>query len=320
MVAISVIIPVRDEADGIGALVGDLLRQSRAPSEILVIDTGSRDATAAVVEEIAAREERVRLLHAPGALPGGARNVGLRAAASEWIAFVDGGMRVEPAWLQRLFAPVDGGAAVDVVLGGLEPVADDRAARAAALAYVPARRAAPGGGVWRGFCLPSSAVRAKVARAVGGFPEALRSGEDLIFFRRLEARARIGYAPEAIVRWRHASSPAAVWRRFRTYAVHSFRGGLMDDWFAVVRRRYLGLALTGLALPLSATALLFARAAVMQRRKPELADEGPLPRLRQLVEVAFYLGLIDAATWAAWWQWRREGQPRATDGEEACPT
>jgi hypothetical protein len=198
---------------------------------------------------------------------------------------------------------------LDVVLGGLEPVVASRAQRAAALAYVPARRPTPAGGQWRGFCLPSSVVRRRLALALGGFPEALRSGEDLWFHQRLvDERARVGYAPDAVVRWSHASTPRAVWRRFRTYAEHSFRGGLMKDWFDPIARRYLvALAAGGPAWPVSVAALLLARAAVMQRRKPEFVDRRPAARLRQLVEVAVYLGLIDAATFAAWWSWRRSG-------------
>lgn len=314
MICVSLIIPVRNEAETIGALLDDVRAQTRAPRQILVVDTGSRDRTVAIVEAAARGDSRVRLLSAPGGLPGGARNVGLRHADSDWVAFVDGGMRVDATWLARLMAPVDRGAAVDVVLGGLEPVADTRAARAAALAFLPAYRPAPGGGRWRGFCLPSSAVRTSVALAVGGFPESLRSGEDLIFYRRLQAAARIAYAPDAVVRWRHAASPSAVWRRFRTYAEHSFRARLMDDWFAVMRRRYLALALaTGPALPAAATALLLARAVVMQRRKAELADTTIAGRVRQIFEVAFYLGAIDAATWTAWWSWSRQGRPLVDD-------
>lgn len=312
MYSVSVIVPVRNEAAGIAELLGDLLAQSRAPVEVLVVDTGSTDATVGEIDKVAARDRRVRLLRAPGAMPGGGRNAALRAAVGEWIAFVDGGMRVEAEWLARLMAPIDRGDAVDVVLGGLEPAGETRAARAAALAFVPARRATPdGAGEWRGYCLPSSVVRASLARRVGGFPEELRSGEDLIFFQRIEPSAHVAYAPAATVRWRHAASPRAVWRRFRTYAEHSFRAGLMGDWFAPLRRRYLGLlATTGPLIPLSTMGLLLARAFVMQRRKPELVDAAALGRARQLVEVAFYLGIIDAATFAAWWHWTRNGRTR----------
>jgi glycosyltransferase involved in cell wall biosynthesis len=309
VITVSVIIPVRDEAAGIEALLADLLCQTRPPREILVVDTGSSDDTRERVSRVAARDPRVRLLSAPGALPGGGRNAGLAAAAGEWVAFVDGGMRVAREWLADLMRAVDAGAPVDVVLGGLEPVADSRWARAAALAFVPARRPTPEGGQWRGFCLPSSATRLELARAAG-FPESLRSGEDLIFFQRLSQRARIGYSPDAIVRWRHAATPAQVWRRFRAYAESSFKADLMRDWFRPLARRYLALALvSGPMLPTATIAFLVARAVVMQKRKPELTDLTRAGRALQVAEVALMLGLIDAATFAAWIAWRRQRRP-----------
>ena len=134
---------------------------------------------------MALRDARVRACTSrAGALPGGRRNVGLRAATGEWVAFVDGGMRVARDWLAALMLPVDAGEPLDVVLGGLEPVAETRLdACAAALAFLPAHRPTPPGasrGQWRGYCLPRRRCAPELARAVG-FPEALRSGEDLIW-------------------------------------------------------------------------------------------------------------------------------------------
>ena len=295
---------MRDEAASIEALLANLSAQSYPAAEILVVDSGSRDDTIARVEAAAKKHPRLRLLQNPGALPGGARNTGLRAATSEWVAFVDGGMRVGRDWLAKLMAHSDG---ADLVLGGFEPACESRQARAAALAFVPERRPAPAGGEWRGVCLPSSAARRTSAFLAGGFPEALRSGEDLLFLQRLQKQSIVHYAPEAVVRWSDASSPSAVWRRFRKYAESSFSAGLMTDWFDVAARRYRAMLLFGPAFPAAAAALLLLRAVVMQRRKPEFADGG----LAQIVEVAAYLGIIDAATFAAWLAWRRDGSPRA---------
>jgi glycosyltransferase involved in cell wall biosynthesis len=318
---VSVIVPVRNEGDNVGALVRDLTRQERAPAEILIVDTGSTDDTCARVTEEAQQDPRVRLLRAPGALPGGGRNAGIRATASDWVAFIDGGMRIDSRWLGHLMAAADRGEPVDVVLGGLEPTMNSRLARAAALAYVPERRAAPTGGEWRGFCLPSSAVRRQLAIDVGGFPESLRSAEDLVFLERLQSQGRFAWAPDAKVRWTHANSPGDVWRRFRTYAEHSFRGGFMKDWFVPVARRYsIVAAASGPALPAAVVMMLLARSWVMQRRKPEFTDPDLGGRLLQLVEVAFLLGTIDLAMFSAWAVWLSQGRPRAVLDSLSSPS
>lgn len=310
MIPVSVVVPLRDEEAGVEALLDDLCAQERAPEAILMVDTGSGDRTRERVAARARRDSRVSLLCLPTGYPGAGRNAGLRAARTPWVAFADGGTRLPTDWLARLMEPVDRGQAVDLVLGAMEAEAATRRQRAAALAYVPARRALPDGRTWRGFFLASSVVRREAAFAAGGFAEHLRSGEDLLFLRALQRPDNVAYAPEAVVRWSHSSGARAVWRRFRTYAEHSLHAGLMDDWFAVMRRRYLWMLLLGPAFPLGLAGLLLARALVMQRRKPEFVAGG-LGRLAQAIEVAGLLGVIDAATWAAWLAWRRAGAPRA---------
>jgi glycosyltransferase involved in cell wall biosynthesis len=309
MIPVSVVVPLRNEEAGVEALIDDLCAQERAPEAIVLVDTGSEDRTRERVAARARSDARVRLLCLPTGYPGAGRNAGLRAARTPWVAFADGGTRLPPHWLARLMEPVDRGQTVDVVLGAMDVEAHTPAERAAALAFAPARRALADGRIWRGFFVASSAVRREAAFAAGGFAEHLRSGEDLLFLRALERGANLAHAPEAVVRWSHAVGTRAVWRRFRTYAEHSLRAGLMDDWFAVMRRRYLWLLLLGPAFPLGVAGLLLARALVMQRRKPEFAARG-LGRISQALVVAGLLGVIDAATWAAWLAWRRAGAPR----------
>jgi len=60
---VSVLLPVRDEESRVGACLASLLDQIRVPDlEILVLDDGSRDATADVVRALAHRDPRVRLI------------------------------------------------------------------------------------------------------------------------------------------------------------------------------------------------------------------------------------------------------------------
>jgi glycosyltransferase involved in cell wall biosynthesis len=303
-------VPVRDEEGSVDALLTDLRAQLRPPAAVVLADMGSRDRTRDVVAEHARQDARITLLSLPPGFPGAGRNAGLRAARTEWVAFVDAGVRVPPDFLARLMAPVDAGQPVDLVLGNMDPVMETRAQRAAALAYVPARRALPDGASWRGPLVHSSAVRRAAAFDAGGFAEALRSGEDLLFLRALQSRCRTAQAPAARVRWLHTATTGGVWRRFRAYAAASLRAGLMDDWFAVMRRRYTWMLLLGPAYPLGVFALLLARAVAMQRRKPEMADPRAMGRAWQVLEVALYLGIIDAATWSAWIGWRRGGRER----------
>jgi Glycosyltransferase like family 2 len=66
MEPVAVLLPVRDEADRVGACLTALLAQRGVPQlQILVLDDGSADATAGVVRSTAAGDPRVRLIDGP---------------------------------------------------------------------------------------------------------------------------------------------------------------------------------------------------------------------------------------------------------------
>ncbi|MBK7708126.1 MAG: glycosyltransferase family 2 protein [Acidobacteria bacterium] len=59
----------------------------------------------------------MKLIKTDGATPGKGRNIGIAAAANEWIALTDAGIRLEPDWLERLVRERDSGESVDIVYG-----------------------------------------------------------------------------------------------------------------------------------------------------------------------------------------------------------
>ena len=63
---VSVIIPLYNTEKYVAECIGSVLNQTLRDVEVLVIDDGSRDRSAAIVEEIAREDSRVRLLRHPG--------------------------------------------------------------------------------------------------------------------------------------------------------------------------------------------------------------------------------------------------------------
>ena len=109
MPLVSIIIPTFNSAHLIGNAVGSAQTQSEARIEIIVVDDASTDGTASVVEGLAARDARVRLLRMErNGGPGAARNAGLDVAGGEWVALLDADDRYHP---QRLRTLLDAGAA-----------------------------------------------------------------------------------------------------------------------------------------------------------------------------------------------------------------
>lgn len=85
---ISVVIPLYNRRDEIGRALASVLRQSRLPDEIVVVDDASRDDSADVVAALG--DSRIRLLrHERNRGAATARNTGIAAAQGDWIALLD---------------------------------------------------------------------------------------------------------------------------------------------------------------------------------------------------------------------------------------
>lgn len=92
------------------------LRQVTDDYEIIVVNDGSHDYTAEVLEELASRYPELRVIHHPQNLGyGAALRTGFAAAAKEWLFYTDGDAQYDPHELTALVAALDEG--VDVVNG-----------------------------------------------------------------------------------------------------------------------------------------------------------------------------------------------------------
>ena len=303
---ISVIVPVLNEEETIGSLIDALCAQSRKPDEIVITDGGSTDKTTDIIKDRQGRDVPVRLLIEQQALPGRGRNVAAACAEHEWLAFVDAGIRPAVDWLEHLEARAISEPAVDVVYGSWNPVIDTFFRECAAIAYVPPP-APLNGIIIRPRSIASSLMRATVWRSVGGFPEHLRSAEDLLFMQRIEeAEFATGYAPLASVNWNIQGSIGGTFRRFSVYSRNNLRAGLWRYWQRTICIRYLVLFLTVVAaifagpLWLVLPALLFAgslvaRSAIAIHRNRMVYPAGTVRNLGRIVVLCFILVILDAA-------------------------
>jgi glycosyltransferase involved in cell wall biosynthesis len=244
---VSVVIPVRDEENSIRELLDSLLQQTRPPDEIVITDGGSADATPQIVEEYMRKGAPVRLIRAGAALPGRGRNLGAAQASFDWLAFTDAGIHLSKDWLESLVARAEQDNSIDVVYGFWQPITDTFFKQCAAIAYVPAATLHDGMLV-RPPSIASTLVRRQAWQAVNGFPEDLRSAEDLIFMDRLESAGyRSVFEPRAQVRWELRPTFLATFKRFLVYSRNNIRAGLFRQWQAPIIIRYGVLAILLLA-------------------------------------------------------------------------
>jgi glycosyltransferase involved in cell wall biosynthesis len=311
---ISVIIPVLNEESSIRVLLDSLLEQTLTPAEIVITDGGSSDGTLRMISEYVELGTPIRLIREPAALPGRGRNLAAAEAANEWLAFIDAGVRPESNWLELLAKQIQSASDIEVVYGSFEPVVDTLFKRCCVMAYV-APPVEIEGQLVRTRSVASVLMKHSVWESVGGFPEDLRSAEDLLFMNKIEqAGFRISNAPDALVHWQVQATPWLTFKRFVSYARNNMRAGLWRQWQAAIFTRY-GLLLL-LTLPilwfgfrwLLATFLLWllmlvARAVVAIWRN-RYCYPGSLPEnvARMLVLVPL-IGMLDAATFTGTLQW-----------------
>ena len=234
---ISVVVPVLNEEQSIRALLDGLLRQTRLPEEIVIVDAGSTDATPHIVEEYKAQSDRVRLIRELNALPGRGRNVGAANATHEWLAFIDAGVRPATDWLAGIAERAESDPTVDVVYGAWQPVTDSFFKECAAIAYAYV----PENGVDKeSRAILSSLMRRSVWQEVDGFSEHLRSAEDLLFMSKIdECGFKTAYAPDAVVSWSLPSSLGRTFNRFFVYSRNNLKAGLGRQWQVSIILRYL---------------------------------------------------------------------------------
>lgn len=311
---ISVIIPVRNEETSIRALLESLLDQTLKPAEIVITDGGSTDATPQIIAEYATRGTPIHLIREGAALPGRGRNLAAARAANDWLAFIDAGISPEHNWLELLAKRAQFPSDVDVVYGSYEPVSDTLFKRCSAMAYVSPPVEIEGKLV-RSRSVASVLMKRSVWQSVGGFPEDLRSAEDLLFMNKIEqGDFRIANAPAAMVHWQVQSTPWLTFKRFVTYARNNMRAGLWRQWQAPIFKRYVLLLV--FALPvltlgvrwLVITLLLWlsmlaARAAVAIWRNRACYPGTIFENVVRMLVLVPLIAMLDAATFIGTTQW-----------------
>jgi glycosyltransferase involved in cell wall biosynthesis len=251
---VSVVIPTHDRATIVERAICSVLAQTRPALEILVVDDGSTDDTAARLERYV--DQTVRVLRLAERVGGSrARNIGIEAARGDWVAFLDSDDEWRPRKLERQLARLGApdGAGLGVIycrkvmhdhLNGRESLVRTRLCNGDVL--LP---------LLSGWEISTSQVmvtRAALSQ-VGGFDPELPASQDYDLWLRLAAAGhRFGGVAEAMtVKHVHlvaqmAGDPslkerglAILERKWRPMIVARFGAGQYRRWLAA-RRRVVG--------------------------------------------------------------------------------
>jgi glycosyltransferase involved in cell wall biosynthesis len=344
-VKVSVIATVLNEGPAIERLLESLAAQSRPPDEVVIADGGSTDGTIDILNAWAESGRLpLQVVSAPGTNISAGRNAAIAAAGGDLIASTDAGVLLDIDWLAALLAPF-GMDAADAPTDAESPAGDpaDTLPGKAFVAVVSgwftadpqtAFETAMGATVLPHLreikpasFLPSSrsvAFRRVAWEAVGGYPEWLDYGEDLVFDLRLKGLyGSFPFVPEAVAHFRPRRNLRAFSKQYYCYA----RGdGKADLWRRRHAIRYVTyllftpglLILAALHSPWWLLAFLAGAAlytATPYRRLwPMLESYGLLDQLKAVVWVPIIRIVGDVAKMIGYpvglaWRWQNRRQP-----------
>lgn len=220
----SVIVPAYNAERTIGACVTALrAQQFDQPYEIIVIDDGSTDETAAVAQAAGAT-----VITTPNGRPAAARNVGIRATSGEIICCTDADCIPHPDWLRQITFPL---ADPDIIAckGSYATRQTELVARFVQLEYQDKYDLLRAEEYIDFIDTYSAAYRREALLECGGFDERFDYLEDQELSFRLAAKGyKMVFQPEAVVDHLHSATPGAYLRKKQ----------IIGYWKAQVVRRF----------------------------------------------------------------------------------
>jgi len=206
---VSVVIPAFNAAEFLPETIQSVLRQTKPPLEVIVIDDGSEDGTPEVMRDFLGR---VTYLRKPREGPAAARNFGIQHAHGEWIALLDADDLWLPERLERQLAVASRSGADLVFCDAATLAGGDTPSTTRFTQYRLKNRfetEAPNGVLRNPFkllfaagcyILPSTVlVRKKTLLEAGLFDEKFYCNEDMDLWMRLALQCRFAVVNEPLV-------------------------------------------------------------------------------------------------------------------------
>ncbi|HEY4639727.1 MAG TPA: glycosyltransferase [Thermoanaerobaculia bacterium] len=208
---VSVLLPAWNGETFLAEAMESIVRQTFRSFELIVIDDGSTDGTAAIAEDFAARDERVRLIRRPHEGLSPALNAGIKAARGEYLARMDADDISAPDRLQKQVAFLD--AHPDCVAAGAWIEVIDETRRKIGVKTFVTTHDEIFSALLRGIspmAHPTVVARADAIRAAGGYDASRYPSEDLDLWFRLGETGRLANLGEVLLQHRRHKAAIGV--------------------------------------------------------------------------------------------------------------
>ena len=247
---ISVIIPLYNKEREIEGTIRSVLAQRLQPLEIVVVDDGSTDRSAALVEAIPS--PLIRLVRQPNAGECAARNQAIAEARGELLALLDADDEWEEGFLEEVAALYREFPGCGIYSTAFRVVSHDGIFPAP----TPTRRGIVDNffrdSAHRYVSIPSaSAIPREVFDRVGGFPEGMKMGGDLYMWIKIARRYPVCFSPQPLCRYSKVASNRSASTYTPERTAYSFEE-LYDPTAPDDEREFIARAALGKALVLSA--------------------------------------------------------------------
>lgn len=103
---VSVIVPIYNTAAYLPSCLNSIIRQSYQNLEIILIDDGSTDNSALIVDQYVRKDPRITAFHQKNSGQSSARNFGLQIASGEYTCFIDADDELKPSFIKDLLAAI----------------------------------------------------------------------------------------------------------------------------------------------------------------------------------------------------------------------
>ncbi len=201
MPSVSVLMPTFNRAKFLPEAIDSVLSQTYADLELLIVDDGSEDNTTSVLEPFL-RDERVRYFYQDNQGQSYARNVGLKHAMGDFVAFLDSDDIWKPEKLEKQLAVVRAHPDADIVHGD-EEIIDEQSAVTSLL-----NMARYSGRITRylladnSVSITTALVKRRCFDEMGGFDTSVGVADDYELWLRFSARYRFHYEPGIVASYR----------------------------------------------------------------------------------------------------------------------
>ena len=203
MPAVSVVMPVYNGETYVAEAIESILEQTFADFELIIVDDGSQDRSADIIQRYAAGDDRIRcVMLEENTGEACARNRGLELARGEFVAGMDSDDVSRPERLEKQVDHLRANPAIGAV--GTEALFVDENLNPGACTKAAENHARIAYDLQMGPCIVGASImmRREIAEACGGYDVSMTRSPDIEMVARLIPRTRLANLPEPLYLYR----------------------------------------------------------------------------------------------------------------------